>query len=123
MTGNSRLEDIYPEATCEVHPDDAEKLEISTGDWITLRSRRGEVKVRALVTSRSPRNTVFLPFHFAEAAANMLTWEKVDGRAKIPDYKNTAIQIEKTSAPEGWDDGYKEDLTSRGAIKDPVQVH
>ncbi len=123
MTGRSRLEDIYPEATCEVHPDDAADLDLSTGDWITLRSRRGEVQVRVLVTSRSPRKTVFLPFHFAEAAANALTWDKVDGRAKIPDYKNTAIQIEKTDAPEGWGDGYLLPLTERGAIKDPVQVH
>lgn len=123
MTGNSRLEDIYPEATCEVHPDDAAALGVLTGDWVQLTSRRGSVKARALITSRSPRGTLFLPFHFAEAAANMLTWEKVDGRAKIPDYKNTAIKAEKTTAPDGWDAGYELPLTERGAIKDPVQVH
>lgn len=123
MTGRSRLEEVYPEATCEVHPADAEKIGIETGDWLAIRSRRGEVKARALVTGRSPQGTVFLPFHFAEAAANLLTLDKVDGRAKIPDYKNTAVQVEKSEAPEGWDEGYERPLLARGAIKDPVQVH
>ena len=123
MTGRSRLEEIYPEATCEMHPDDAAGLGVKTGDWVELRSRRGAVKVRVLVTGRSPRETVFLPFHFAEAAANKLTLDRVDGRAKIPDYKNTAIQISPTTPPEGWDEGYQKPLTDRGAIKDPVQVH
>jgi len=123
MTGNSKLEEIYPEATIEINPRDAQDLSVLTGDWLHLKSRRGEVKARALVTGRSPERTVFLPFHFAEAAANLLTYEKVDNRAKIPDYKNTAIQITKTTAPEGWDAGYEIALTDRGAIKDPVQVH
>ncbi len=123
MTGRSRLEEIYPEATVEIHPFDASELEVLTGDWLELKSRRGVVKVRALVTERSPEGTVFLPFHFAEAAANLLTLDRVDGRAKIPDYKNTAIQIAKTDAPENWDVGYDMPLMDRGAIKDPVQVH
>jgi predicted molibdopterin-dependent oxidoreductase YjgC len=79
--------------------------------------------LRVLVTGRSPQGTVFVPFHFAEAAANLLTLDRIDSRAKIPDYKNTAVKIEKTSAPTGWDEGYDEPLFERGAIKDPVQVH
>ena len=123
MTGRSRLEDVYPEAVCEMHPEDAERLAISTNDWVELRSRRGAVKVRVMVTGRSPVNTVFLPFHFAEASANQLTLDKVDNRAKIPDYKNTAIKITKTTPPEGWDDGYEKPLSERGAIKDPVEIY
>lgn len=123
MTGRSRLEEIYPEATCEIHPDDAEMLDIETGDWVDVSSRRGTITLRALVTGRSPRGTVFVPFHFAEAAANLLTLDRVDERAKIPDYKNTAIRITKGTAPEGWDEGYEIPLFERGAIKDPVQVH
>jgi formate dehydrogenase alpha subunit len=123
MTGRSRLEDVYPEAVCEVHPDDAAALGVATGDWIKVSSRRGEITLRALVTGRSPRGTVFVPFHFAEAAANLLTLDRIDERAKIPDYKNTAVKIEKTAAPEGLDEGYDEHLFDRGAIKDPVQIH
>ena len=123
MTGRSRLEEIFPEAICEIHPDDAKELEVKTGDWLEVASRRGSIKLRALVTGRSPRGTVFIPFHFAEAAANKLTLDRVDKRAKIPDYKNTAVRIQKTTPPEGWDEGYDEPLLDRGAIKDPVQIH
>ena len=123
MTGNSRLEEIYPEAVIELNPADAAKVGAKTSDWLQVSSRRGSVKARALVTERSPEGTAFLPFHFAEAAANLLTINTVDSRAKIPDYKNTAVKIELTTAPEGWDEGYADDLNDRGAIKDPVMVH
>jgi predicted molibdopterin-dependent oxidoreductase YjgC len=123
MTGRSRLEEIFPEAICEIHPDDAKALGIETGDWLEVSSRRGSIKLRALVTGRSPRRTVFIPFHFAEAAANKLTLDRVDKRAKIPDYKNTAVRIQKTDPPEDWDEGYEQPLLDRGAIKDPLQIH
>jgi predicted molibdopterin-dependent oxidoreductase YjgC len=76
-----------------------------------------------LITGRSPQGTVFIPFHFAEAAANILTLDRVDKKAKIPDYKNTAIRIEKIDPPLGLDEGYEAPLKDRGAIKDPVQIH
>jgi len=123
MTGRSSLEDAYPEAVCEICPKDASGLEIQTGDWISVTSRRGKITLRALLTERSPVGTVFIPFHFAEAAANLLTLDRVDERAKIPDYKNTAVRIEKALPPEGWDEGYNTPLNERGAIKNPVQVH
>jgi formate dehydrogenase alpha subunit len=123
MTGRSRLEEIYPEATCEMHPVDAASMELETGDWVRVSSRRGAIQLRLLVTERSPRRTIFVPFHFAEAAANLLTLDRVDGRAKIPDYKNTAVTIEKVAAPTGLDAGYDDPLFTRGAIKDPVQIH
>lgn len=123
MTGRSSLEDAYPEATCEIHPDDAEELGLEVGDWVKVSSRRGSVKLRILITSRSPRGTIFIPFHFAEAAANALTLDKVDTKAKIPDYKNSAVKIEKTSPPDDLDDDYNLPLVERGVIKDPVQIH
>lgn len=123
MTGRSAIEEAFPEAICEIHPDDAADIGLETGDWVAVSSRRGSIKLRALVTGRSPQGTIFIPFHFAEAAANALTLDRIDERAKIPDYKNTAVQIEKTTPPEGWDEGYETPLTERGVIKDPVQVH
>jgi predicted molibdopterin-dependent oxidoreductase YjgC len=123
MTGNSKLEEIYPEAVCEIHPVDAADLDVQTGDWVNVSSRRGTITLRALVTGRSPRRTVFVPFHFAEAAANLLTLDRIDSRAKIPDYKNTAVAIHKTTAPHDVHEDYHLPLFERGAIKDPVQVH
>ena len=83
MTGRSRLEEIYPEAVCEMHPDDAAALGLITGDWVNVSSRRGAITLRVLVTGRSPRGTVFVPFHFAEAAANLLTLDRIDARANL----------------------------------------
>jgi predicted molibdopterin-dependent oxidoreductase YjgC len=74
---------------------------------------------RVLVTGRSPVGTVFLPFHFAEAAANVLTDNRLDLRAKIPDYKVCAVRLSGTSLPAGRP-GAEISLTDRGAIKDPL---
>ncbi len=123
MTGRSQLEEVFPEAVCEISPQDATALDLQTGDWVQVSSRRGAVVLRLLVTERSPQGTIFIPFHFAEAAANLLTLDRIDDRAKIPDYKNTAVRIAKTTAPKNWDEGYNQPLMERGAIKDPVQIH
>ena len=95
MTRRSKLDDIYPEALVEIHPQDADQMGISSGDWVKLRSRRGEIETRTLVTERSPQGLVFLPFHFIEAAANLLTLDARDPQAKIPDYKVCAVAVEK----------------------------
>jgi predicted molibdopterin-dependent oxidoreductase YjgC len=94
MTRRSKLDDIYPEPTVEIHPIDAEKIGVKTGDWIKVRSRRGAINVKTRVTERSPAGMVFIPFHFAEAAANELTLDVRDPQAKIPDYKVCAVKIE-----------------------------
>lgn len=95
MTRRSKLDDIYPDPTVEIHPKDARPLDIHAGDWIKVRSRRGEIKVKALITKRSRPGMVFIPMHFAEAAANELTLDARDPQAKIPDYKVGAVVLEK----------------------------
>ncbi len=99
MTRRSTLDDIWPEAAVEMHPDDAGWLGLVTGDWVKVSSRRGAITLRVLVTGRSPAGTVFIPFHFAEAAANVLTDNRIDPRAKIPDFKVCAVTVEKASPP------------------------
>ncbi len=96
MTRRSKLDDIYPDPTVEIHPKDAQPLDIHAGDWIKVRSRRGEIKVKALITERSRPGMVFIPMHFAEAAANELTLDARDPKAKIPDYKVGAVVLEKS---------------------------
>jgi formate dehydrogenase alpha subunit len=123
MTGRSSIEQVFPEAICEMHPDDAIELGLEESDWVKVSSRRGSITLRVLVTGRSPRGMVFIPFHFAEAAANLLTLDKLDLRAKIPDYKTTAVKVEKVPPPTGLDEDYAQPLHKRGAIKDPVQIH
>ncbi|MGL4648891.1 MAG: molybdopterin oxidoreductase family protein, partial [Caldilineaceae bacterium] len=93
MTRHSALDDLYPEARVEIHPADATQLGIHDGDPVRVSSRRGSVVVRAWVGERATMGVVFLPFHFAEAAANLLTIDAIDPQAKIPEYKACAVRI------------------------------
>jgi len=90
------LERIRPSSTIEINPEDAAAEGISDGDMVYVKSRRGEVLVKAVVTDRSPQGTMFMPFHFKEAAANILTNDALDPIAKIPEFKVCAVQIRKT---------------------------
>jgi len=119
MTRVSALDAAWPECTVELHPDDALAMRLATGDWAEVASRRGAISARVLVTGRSPRGVVFVPFHFAEAAANVLTDNRVDRRALIPDYKVCAVRIAPTAPPKGRP-GALAPLAGRGAIKDPI---
>lgn len=122
MTRRSKLDEAFPEPILEMHPDDAHALQLVSGDWVEVESRRGQVTCRVMVTGRSPQGTVFLPFHFAEAAANLLTLNKIDPRAKIPDFKMAAVKLRKAETPQR--DGHDIPLEERGAIKEPTRyVH
>ncbi|MDO6679172.1 formate dehydrogenase subunit alpha [Shewanella sp. 4_MG-2023] len=77
---------------------DAERLGVSNGDNLKLSSRRGEIEIAAFVTKRAQAGVLFLPFHFAEAAANKLTNNAVDPVAKIPEFKVCAVKAELATA-------------------------
>ena len=94
MTRRSELEALYPEARLDIHDVDAEQYGLKTGDPIRVSSRRGSVVVRANVTFKTTPGVVFLPMHFAEAAANILTIDTLDVQAKIPEFKACAVRIE-----------------------------
>ena len=78
--------------------------------------------MRVMVSGRSPRGTVFIPFHFVEAAANLLTLDRLDPRAKIPDFKVCAVRLMKAEPPPGRDPESDRPLTERGAIKDQAAL-
>jgi formate dehydrogenase alpha subunit len=89
------LDALVPEGQIEVNSIDAQALGIATGDCIRVTSRRGEVTGLAHLTDRLPRGMVFMTFHFAESPANVLTGDAVDPVAKIPEYKASAVRIER----------------------------
>ncbi|MBY5948332.1 formate dehydrogenase subunit alpha [Photobacterium rosenbergii] len=74
---------------------DAERLGVSNGEMLTLSTRRGSINAPAFVTKRIQPNVVFVPFHFAESAANKLTVTATDPYAKIPEFKVAAVRVEK----------------------------
>jgi predicted molibdopterin-dependent oxidoreductase YjgC len=93
LTRHSKLDDLYPEARVEINPADASRLKIEDEQAVRVSSRRGSIVLRAWVTPRTTVGVVFIPMHFAEAAANLLTIDALDPRAKIPEYKACAVRI------------------------------
>ncbi len=86
---------IEPEGVVEISPEDASQLGIAQGDKVKISSRRGEVIAKAKVTEALPLGLVFMTFHFAESAANILTNPKLDPVSKIPEFKVSAVKVEK----------------------------
>ena len=96
MTRRSeKLHQEVPEAYVEIHPDDAVQVGLNGGKRVRVASRRGEIELGVRVTKRIRPGVVFIPFHFAEAAANALTNAALDPTAKIPEYKVCAVKVER----------------------------
>ena len=96
MTGRVEgLMNISGRSYVEVNPADAAKLGILSGDSVKVSSRRGGLVVEARVTDIVPEGVLFMPFHFADGPANLLTNTAIDPTAKIPELKVCAARIEK----------------------------
>jgi len=87
------LESEFPESFIELNPGNAEKIGIKDGGQVEVSSRRGKIQTTAFVTDRIKPGVVFMPFHFAESAANQLTNPALDPVAKIPEFKVCAVRI------------------------------
>jgi formate dehydrogenase major subunit len=102
MTRRSRaLDALVPEPFVDLHPRDASALGVADGQPVRVRSRRGSIVVPARVTPRVAAGSVFVPFHFVEAAANLLTNDALDPTAKIPEFKYCAVNVEPLAAAGG----------------------
>jgi formate dehydrogenase alpha subunit len=93
LTRHSKLDELYPSARIEINPADAARLKIENDQAVRVSSRRGTVVLRAWATQRTTVGVVFIPMHFHEAAANLLTIDALDPLAKIPEYKACAVRI------------------------------
>ena len=90
----AKLHQEVPEAYVEIHPQDAARIGLNGTGWVRVASRRGEIELSVRVTERIRPGVVFIPFHFAEAAANALTHAALDPDSGIPEYKVCAVRIE-----------------------------
>ncbi|HEY2762772.1 MAG TPA: formate dehydrogenase subunit alpha [Pseudonocardiaceae bacterium] len=88
------LDTIAPEAEVYVHPKDATDRGLAHGELVRVRSRRGEISLRLKVSHREALGNCFIPFHFREAAANVLTIDEIDPYGKIPEFKFCAVEID-----------------------------
>jgi len=89
------LAEAFPEEYLEINPKDALKLEVETGEKVRVASRRGEIEIPIRVTERIQPGLVFASFHFRENWVNKLTNDVRDPKAKIPEFKVSAVKIEK----------------------------
>jgi formate dehydrogenase alpha subunit len=89
------LANEVPTGWIEINPEDAAALGVADKEMVKAISRRGEVEVPARVTPDIMKGVMFMPFHFAECAANKLTNNALDPGAKIPEFKACAVKVEK----------------------------
>ena len=89
----SVLDALEPEPVVMLHPDELAVLGVAAGDWIELRSRRGQIRARARADGGMRRGEAFLPFCYREAAANLLTNDALDPWGKIPEFKYAAVRL------------------------------
>jgi formate dehydrogenase major subunit/formate dehydrogenase alpha subunit len=86
---------VYGQTLIEVNPDDAIKLGLNGVKRVRVTSRRGSIEAEAWITDRVPPGMVYANFHFPEANANELTLGALDPVAKIPEYKISAVKVER----------------------------
>jgi formate dehydrogenase major subunit len=89
----SMLDDLEPEAVAYVSARDLERLRLRSGEKIRVATRRGAIELKARIDGAIPPGLIFIPFAYAEAAANILTNPQLDPFGKIPEFKFCAARV------------------------------
>jgi formate dehydrogenase major subunit len=89
------INDLLPEETADISPEDAKEMGIANGEKIRLKTRRGQIELKAKVTEQVPKGLVWMAFHFRETCANWLTNPVFDPDTQTAEYKACAVRIEK----------------------------
>ncbi|MEM0976468.1 MAG: formate dehydrogenase subunit alpha [Pseudomonadota bacterium] len=89
------LDAVEPEANCSLHPKTLRRLGVEPGGLLRLTTKRGSIEVMARADRAVAEDMVFLPFAYVEAAANILTNPALDPYGKIPEFKFSAVKVEK----------------------------
>ncbi len=106
----------YREDLLEVHPSDAETRGIREGDLVSLKSRKGEITLRATITDRVQPGVVYTTFHNPETGANVVTTEYSDWATNCPEYKVTAVQVTPATHRSDWQHGFDRRAEEQGKI-------
>jgi len=97
----------HHEDRLEIHAQDAEDRGIQEGDWLGISSRAGQTVLRAKISQRMQPGVVYTTFHHPESGANVITTDNSDWATNCPEYKVTAVQVEKVSQPSLWQQNFK----------------
>jgi formate dehydrogenase major subunit len=87
------LDALEPEAVALLNQGDVARLGVAPGDMVQVETRRGQVVLKVRQDGDVPEGVVFIPFCFAEAAANLLTNPQLDPYGKIPEFKFCAARV------------------------------
>lgn len=107
QTRRTKNSEWHEEDTLEIHPHDAEERGIKHGDWVGIKSRVGNTVLHADVTSRVKPGVVYTTFHHPVSGANVITTDNSDWATNCPEFKVTAVQISKVTAPSRWQERQK----------------
>ncbi|MBS3804534.1 MAG: formate dehydrogenase subunit alpha [Oleiphilaceae bacterium] len=116
----------HEEDLLELHPSDAELRGVKEGDWLGIASRAGQTVLRAKISDRMLPGVVFTTFHHPGSGANVITTDNSDWATNCPEYKVTAVQVEKVSQPSEWQkefrasDKRQKDYLDQSAAEAPV---
>ncbi|MEJ7812625.1 MAG: formate dehydrogenase subunit alpha [Gemmatimonadaceae bacterium] len=91
---STALDSREPTPTVELSPEDARALGVEDGDPVRISSRRGAIEISVRISPRVARRQVFVPMHYREACANLLTNPALDPYAHIPEFKFCAVRLE-----------------------------
>jgi formate dehydrogenase alpha subunit len=91
----SLLDREVPTPVVDISPEDAKSQQIRSGQTVIVETRRGSIRLEARVTDSMPKGNIFVPIHFGEASANVLTAQTLDPQSKIPEYKVSAARIRR----------------------------
>ncbi|MEQ1551122.1 formate dehydrogenase subunit alpha [Sphingorhabdus sp.] len=100
--------DWWEEDVLEIHPSDAEMRGVREGQWVSVRSRKGETVVRAKISERMQPGVVYTTFHHPETGANVVTTELSDWATNCPEYKVTAVEVTPANHKSEWQQDYAE---------------
>jgi formate dehydrogenase major subunit len=98
----------WDEDVLEIHPSDAELRGIQNGHWVSMRSRKGETTLKAVVSDRMAPGVVYTTFHHPETGANVVTTENSDWATNCPEYKVTAVEVTPANHLSTWQEEYAE---------------
>ena len=122
QTRRTANESWHDEDVLEIHPADAEMRGVSDGQWISVRSRKGETTLRARISERMQPGVVYTTFHHPETGANVVTTELSDWATNCPEYKVTAVEVAPANHKSDWQNAYEREVAqSRKIDKIPAE--
>ena len=101
----------WDEDVLEIHPSDAEAQGINDGQWVSLKSRMGEITLKAVHSDRMQPGVVYTTFHHPDTGANVVTTDNSDWATSCPEYKVTAVSVSPANHKSDWQMNYEEELS------------